>query len=80
MRARFVPQDYRISEITIPSLRQAAHLADTHALRAYDAVRQMAGLKVRLQIPARFLVSADVDLNTAAAGEGLTVENPNTHL
>jgi predicted nucleic acid-binding protein len=31
-------QEYRITEITIPLLRQAAQLADKHVLRAYDAV------------------------------------------
>ena len=32
-------QDYRIAEITVPLLQKAALLADTHALRGYDAVQ-----------------------------------------
>ena len=72
-------QDYRIAEITVPLLRQAALLADTHALRGYDAVQLAAALEVRLQVPALILVSGDGDLNKAAAAEGLPVENPNTH-
>ncbi len=72
-------QDYRIAEITVPLLRQAALLADTHALRDYDAVQLAAALEVRLQVPALILVSGDGDLNKAAAAEGLPVENPNTH-
>jgi predicted nucleic acid-binding protein len=72
-------QDYRIAEITVPLLRQAAFLADTHALRGYDAVQLAATLEVRLQVPLLILVSGDGDLNTAAAAEGLPVENPNMH-
>jgi predicted nucleic acid-binding protein len=72
-------QDYRIAEITVPLLRQAALLADTHALRGYDAVQLAAALEVRLQVPALILVSGDGDLNTAALAEGLPVENPNAY-
>ena len=32
-------QDYRVVEITIALLQRAAQLADTHALRGYDAVQ-----------------------------------------
>ena len=72
-------QDYRIAEITVPLLRQAALLADAHALRGYDAVQLAAALEVRLQVPLLILVSGDGDLNTAATAEGLPVENPNMH-
>jgi uncharacterized protein len=72
-------QDYRISEITIPLLRHASQLADTHVLRAYDAVQLAAALQIYRQEPSLTLVSADVALNTAAAAEGMTVEDPNTH-
>jgi hypothetical protein len=60
-------------------LRQAALLADTHALRGYDAVQLAAALDVRLQVPMLTLVSADDELNAAATAEGLPVENPNAH-
>jgi uncharacterized protein len=72
-------QDYRIAEITALLLQRAALLADTHALRGYDAVQLAAAMEVRLQVPALILVSADVELNAAAAAEGLPVEDPNTH-
>lgn len=72
-------QDYRIAEITAPLLQRAALLADTHALRGYDAVQLAAAMEVRVQIPALILVSADIELNAAAATEGLPVEDPNTH-
>jgi predicted nucleic acid-binding protein len=72
-------QDYRIVEITVPLLQQASLLADSHALRGYDAVQLAAVLEVRTQAPSIILVSADVDLNTAATVEGLSFEDPNTH-
>jgi len=72
-------QDYRIAEITALLLQRAALLADTHALRGYDAVQLAAAIEVRLQVPALILVSADIELNTAANAEGLRVEDPNTH-
>ena len=71
-------QDYRIAEMTIPLLQRAVLLADTHALRGYDAVQLAAALEVRLQVPLLILVSADADLNAAAITEGLPVEDPNT--
>jgi predicted nucleic acid-binding protein len=72
-------QDYRIAEITIPLLRHAAQLADTHVLRAYDAVQLAAALEIQRQDPTLTLVAADGDQNTAALAEGLPVEDPNTH-
>jgi hypothetical protein len=60
-------------------------LAETHALRGYDAVQCAAVLVVHtyrqaLQMPGLTLVSADDALNAAAAAEGLLVDDPNTHL
>ena len=48
-------------------------------LRAYDAVQLAAALEISHQIPSLTLISADADLNTSAASEGLTVEDPNAH-
>ncbi len=72
-------QDHRIAEITIPLLRHASQLADTHVLRAYDAVQLAAALEIRRQDPSLTLVSADAELDGAATAEGMTVEDPNTH-
>ena len=72
-------QDYRIAEITVPLLRYASQLADTHVLRAYDAVQLASALDISQQIPSLTLISADGDLNTAAMAEGLAVDDPNTH-
>ena len=65
-------------------LSRAAALADAHSLRAYDAVQLAALVEVNLQrqangMPSLTLVSADVELNTAATAEGIVVEDPNTH-
>ena len=61
--------------------QQAQHgiipLADRR--RPVEPLQLEVALDVRLQVPALILVSGDGDLNTAAAAEGLPVENPNTH-
>jgi len=72
-------QDYRVVEITIALLQRAAQLADTHALRGYDAVQLAVVLDVHARDQALVLVSADAELNAAATAEGLRVEDPNTH-
>ncbi len=77
-------QEYRITELTIPLLRQAAQLADRHVLRAYDAVQLAAAVDLNAQWVAAgigiiTLVSADQELNAAAAAEGLPIEDPNLH-
>jgi hypothetical protein len=59
-------------------------LAETHALRGYDAVQCATAVlvhteRVALGMPPLTLVSADTALNTAAAAEGLLVEDPNTY-
>lgn len=75
---------YRVVEVNSTVLSQAMQLAETHALRGYDAVQLSAALVVHnmretLGLPAFVLVSADRDLNTAATTDGLTVNDPNQH-
>lgn len=65
-------------------ISRAMLMAEYHALRGYDAVQLAAALEVNanllsLSMPAVTMVSSDNDLNTAAASEGLTVDNPNSH-
>jgi hypothetical protein len=81
---RHLTQRYGVLELTPTLLTNAMQLARTHRLRAYDAVQLAAALEVdRLRRAAGLgsvtLVSADHQLNTAAAAEGLSVEDPNTH-
>jgi uncharacterized protein len=66
-------QDYRVVEITIALLQRAAQLADTHALRGYDAVQLAVALDVHARDEALVLVSADAELNAAATTERLRV-------
>lgn len=76
--------EYRVVAITPLLLTQAMALAETHALRGYDAVQLSAALilNVRRQaqgLPAVTLVSSDTELNAAATAEGLMVEDPAAH-
>ncbi|HKQ53050.1 MAG TPA: type II toxin-antitoxin system VapC family toxin [Pyrinomonadaceae bacterium] len=75
---------YHVLEITAALITRAMSLAESHALRGYDAVQLAAVLEVNdrcldLAIPAPTLVSADKALNAAAEAEGLTVDDPNVH-
>ena len=66
-------------ELTIPVLQQASQLADRHVLRAYDAVQLATTLDIHWLNPTVTLLSADVELNTAATAEGILVDDPNSH-
>jgi predicted nucleic acid-binding protein len=71
---------YTILELTPGLLADAMKLANTHELRAYDAVQLAAAIALnRLGQGGIVLVSADRELNHAATTEGLTVEDPNAH-
>ena len=75
---------YLPSQITPALVSDAMKLANTHGLRAYDAVQLAAALDVHRDWSANRLgafvfVSADRDLNDDDAAEGLTVEDPNLH-
>lgn len=81
--ADFVNQ-FRVVELTSAIIEDAAMLARKHGLRAYDAVQLAAALdtsKIALQVESTqlTLVSADIELNTAAVSEGFQLEDPNTH-
>jgi predicted nucleic acid-binding protein len=59
-------------------------LAEAHGLRAYDAVQLAAALELNHRWLAFgqggiTLVSADQELNAAAAVEGLPIEDPTLH-
>lgn len=74
----------RVVEITEALVVRAMALAETHALRGYDAVQLAAALELNDRrvagiLPALTLLSADAELNAAAVAEGLAVENPNDH-
>ena len=71
-------------EISENLISEAAQLAKKYALRGYDAVQLAAALETEKEraafgLSSLILLSADTDLNAAAVGEGLTVDNPNNH-
>ena len=72
-------QQYRIVETTIPLMQDESRLADSHVLRAYDAVQLAAALEIHAADPSLTLLSADAELNAAALAKGLTVDDPNLH-
>lgn len=76
--------DFRLIDITSSLLAGSMDLAERHALRGYDAVQLAAALAARSAALSAGIsltfVSADLELNSAAATEGLAVENPNNHI
>jgi predicted nucleic acid-binding protein len=75
--------EYRIIEITPALIEAAMSLAEAHAIRGYDAVQLAAALELHAECLAAgtplTLISSDGMLNTAAAAEGVTVADPNSH-
>lgn len=75
---------YRAVDISRALITIAMRKAEAYALRGYDAVQLAAALEVNLRslalgLPGLILVSADGDLNQAAAAEGLATDDPNSH-
>ena len=75
---------YTLIDLSPALFDEAMRLANTHTLRAYDAVQLAAALKIRQEHQdAGFapvtLISADQALNDAATAEGLTVDDPRSH-
>jgi hypothetical protein len=76
--------EYHVVEVNEALIDRAMLLAETYALRAYDAVQLATALEVNALclasgLPPLVLISADAELNTAAVAEGLTVDDPNAH-
>ena len=79
---------FRILDVAAIIATQACAIAQTYALRGYDAVQLASAIHVynRLlslganpsQVPFTF-ISSDNELNSAAQIEGLTIENPNNY-
>lgn len=84
---------YNALEITDQIIAAAMTLAETYVLRGYDAVQLAAAVAINTQLvaenaalgtaapigPVLTLISSDIDLNTAAAAEGLMVDDANNH-
>ena len=75
---------FRVVEVTAALIATAMSLAETYVLRGYDAVqlaaaRQAQQRRLARGIPPLSLITADGDLLTAGAAEGITTDDPNNH-
>jgi predicted nucleic acid-binding protein len=75
---------YRVVELTPGLTDSAMRLAESHGLRAYDAVQLAAALEVNAgwisaNLGGVMLISADQALNAAAGAEGMLVDDPSLH-
>lgn len=75
--------NYDVVAISEPLILRAMDFAEEHGLRGYDAVQSAAAAAVNVGAGTlgfhAILISADDELNAAAAAEGLKVENPNRY-
>lgn len=73
---------YAIIPLTTIDLEKAADLTQHHPLKAYDAVQLAVALRYHRVLAAHQLtfVSSDNTLVTAAQAEGLSADNPFTHI
>jgi len=75
---------YYAMPISLAVIGRAMDLTEKHGLRGYDAVQLATALQVQAQrqvngLPSLIFISADANLNAAAAAESLIVDNPNAH-
>jgi len=75
---------YNILEITPALLTDAERLVEIHGLRAYDAVQLAAAAELHqgrstIGLTRLTLISADKELNAAAMGDGIDVDDPTMH-
>jgi uncharacterized protein len=78
---REVARSMEVISIDDDLIIDAVRLTRNYGLRAADAIQLASALIARThRLPQEFIfVSADDELNSAAAAEGLHVENPNLH-
>jgi hypothetical protein len=79
-----VSSDFEVVDLDAAVVRRALAVAEQRALRGYDCIQLGTALvtndlRVGAGLDPIVLVSADADLNAAAALEGLDVEDPNAH-
>ncbi len=81
---RDVAAEYILVEVTPNIANHAMLLAETYALRGYDAIQLATCLEANSRylsggLPPVVLISSDKEINVAARTEGLSVEDPNAH-
>ncbi len=68
---------YLVLNMSEQMIRHAGRLAETHRLRAYDAVHLAAALQIRAHVPEGItFLGFDDELNRAAKAEGLSLPPP----
>ena len=72
-------------EVTEALIEKAMMLSERYGIRGYDAVQLAGAVEVNNRyamngLPPITLISADQELNDAATAQGLTVEDPNSHI
>jgi predicted nucleic acid-binding protein len=77
-------REYSILPASQPLVELACELLERHPLRAYDTTHLATALGVQRFLDAQgysplTFVSADEQLNRAAASEGLAIDDPNRH-
>ncbi len=75
---------FQLLAVNSTVISRAMNLVEAHRLRGYDAVQLAAAVEWQrvakgISLHQLTFVSADLRLNAAAAGEGLTVDNPLSH-
>jgi predicted nucleic acid-binding protein len=73
---------FQLMDLNTVILQEAMRLVGIHPLRAYDALQLAVALDLKTRrslngLESPIFVSADLNLNTAATAEGLSVEDPN---
>lgn len=76
--------EYFEIEIRHLIVSSAMLMAESHALRGYDAIQLASGLEINSNLQSvgtqiLTFISSDNDLNAAAEAEGLVIDNPNLH-
>jgi hypothetical protein len=79
-----IHNEYQQLALTDTVIATAMRLAEGHRLRGYDAVQlaaavELHAVRVAVGLPPLVFVSADLALHSAAASEGLLVDDPNGH-
>lgn len=79
-----LPRRFTQVSINEEVIVEASRLAETYALRGYDAVQLAAAVKANDErissgLAPLIIVSADTELNDSAQTEGFSIENPDDH-
>ena len=80
-----IGSEYKVIEVTEELIEKAMILSEQYGLRGYDAIQLAGAVEVNNRyamnnLPPITLISSDQELNATATAQGLTVEDPNSHI